>query len=104
MKKLTAVAFILLLTACVPDPKTPTPPPPVEGDACHKACAAWAHFAETDESCKKEAEPNKAGKKCDVLCREVEANDWTTMYPECIPKAADCKQAKKFSSEGCDGY
>jgi len=102
MKKLLAISlFVLVSTSCGPKQDPNTPPPDVNGDVCTKACAAWEHFAKTDESCKKEAEPNKAGKECDVLCREVESSDWTTMYPECIPKAADCKQAKKFSSEGC---
>ena len=105
MKKLLAVSILFLMSCrCGPvvDPNTPNDPPPdVNGDVCDKACAAWEHFAKSDEACKTEAEPNADGTKCADLCRQVEAEDWTTMYPECIPKAKNCQEAKYFSSNGC---
>ena len=92
------LAFSLLLTSC-PQPNTP---PILTGDACKDACNAWAEFAKQDESCKKEANPTPAGKTCEQVCKEVESTGYTTMYPQCIVKAKNCQEAKKFSSFGCN--
>jgi len=101
MKKLIiALPFLISLCACGPKPD-PSPPPPTSGDICDQACAAWEHFAKYDDACKVEAQPTADGIKCADLCRQIEVEDWTTVYPQCIPKAKNCQEAKLFSSNGC---
>ena len=82
--------LLVLLTACYPDPATPTTQPP-----CAAACEVLR-----DLGCESAA-TTPAGATCETVCETTERSGYATTHPECVALARDCAEAERVSAHGC---